>query len=196
MKRLFIIVFGVILLGGCKKDPSVVPINNINYDYCKIYSSISADTNYIPHKLHTGWSYCNEGYAGWSGGIILDTIITGKIYFNRLMQSQSSHNPYSNLDKFIVDTIGNYHYIYESYGVIDTVLFIKQNALNGDTIHNNLQTKIKVVVINKNESYKDVEGCYHIEEIHDGYRISHYYRKGIGELSYCGMILNSARIIQ
>ena len=116
MKNLFILISTFIFVIGCKKDPSIITENKSNTN-CEIYSTISNDTNYIPHKLNTGWSYCLSGYAGWNGGIILDTVILGKTYFTRLMQSQSSHYPFSNLDRFIVDSVGNYSCIYTSYGI-------------------------------------------------------------------------------
>lgn len=181
---------------GCTKDVDTNPY--VPYNYCQFYSKISSDTSYIPHKKKNSWAYCSGdiNYAGWNAGISLDTIINNQVYFDRTYYTNSSHAPYSYvINKSIIDSSGNYFSITNQSGYFDTLLLIKPNALNGDTIYNNQFTHVKIVLKNNNETVGTVTNCYHSLVIYpNGFSENHFFKKGIGELYYCGFKLYEAKI--
>lgn len=186
-----------LLFLSCKKDSSTEP-TIINVNSCNIYSTVSSDTNYVPHKKGNHWTYCsgNINYAGWSAGISLDTMINNKVYFNRIYHTSSSHAPYSTFEnKSFIDSLGNYFSITNQSGYFDTLLLIKPTAVVGDTIYNNQSTHVKVVLKNNNETVKNITNCYYSLVIYpNGFQESHYYKKGIGELFFWGFTLDNAQI--
>lgn len=180
---------------SCKKDQS---INQNTYtDFCTYYNTPSTDVSYTPHKKGNGWSYCSGdlNIAGWSGGIILDTLINNKMYFTRHFETYSEHvfNKIM-ICKSIIDSIGNYFELTNKSGYTDTLLLIKLNALNGDTIYNNIQSHVKVVVINTNETLESSNNCYHSKVIYPNTIEDHYFKKGIGDLTFFGFKLSNATI--
>jgi hypothetical protein len=190
--------FLAFILIGCKKDVDTNPTVVSDYNYCHLYSTISADTSYIPHKKGNGWSYCsgNVNYAGYSAGVIRDTIIGNSIIFDRLFDTDSEHAFYSNLVyRTMIDSLGNYYQMTDQSFFSDTLLLIKPNAFNGDTIYHNPITHFKVVLVNNNETIETIPNCYHSVVISPNYGPRNYYfKKGIGELFFSGFKLNGARI--
>lgn len=96
---------------GCQKDISTEP-DIVYNNSCPLYSAVSADTNYIPHKKNSSWQYnCpRDGMAGWSASVILDTIINNKIIIDRLFHTESPHVFYRNLVyRTMIDSLGNYY---------------------------------------------------------------------------------------
>jgi hypothetical protein len=180
---------------SCKKDPN---LNQNNYtDFCTYYNTPSTDISYTPHKKGNDWSYCSGdlNIAGWSGGIILDTLINNKMYFTRQFDTYSTHAfPKTIICKSIIDSIGNYFELTIQSGYIDTLLLIKLNALSGDTIYNNIQSHVKVVVINTNETLESCNNCYHSKVIYPNTVEHHYFKKGIGDLTFFGFKLYNATI--
>lgn len=180
---------------SCKKDSN---LNQNTYtDFCTYYNTPSTDISYTPHKKGNAWSYCSGdvNIAGWSGGIILDTIINNKTYFTRQFETNSEHAMIKTIIcKSILDSIGNYYELTNQSGYIDTLLLIKLNAISGDTIYNNTQSHVKVVVINSNETIESCSNCFHSKAIYPNTTEHHYFKKGIGDLTFCGFKLYDAKL--
>lgn len=183
----YIFIFFLFVLIGCKKIETTSP----GVSDCHIYSNVNPDTNYIPHKKGNFWSYCYEGNsaAGFNVNIVLDTIIGGKIYFQRVFAASNSHSPPQSIPgNSVIDSLGNYYLVINVYSVPDTVLIIKPNAQNGDTIYKNLIKSNKVVLENKNETFMSIPGCHHIKIIKSTSNSTkvehHYYKKGVGEIYF------------
>lgn len=199
MRYLFFLMSFVLFL-SCKKKVEEDPNPT-----CDIYHTVSSDTNYIPHKKGNYWNYCNEvstiGWNGWSAKITFDTIIGNKMYFVRTFNfaaGPSGAGAGSILigdESFnsMIDSLGNYYFLnYRNNNIgnpKDTILLIEPSATNGDTIYKNAFANIKVVLINKNETFYLISGCYHSRVILNAYSgtpkvVDHYFRKGIGEIYF------------
>lgn len=186
---------------GCKKDT-----NPDLPGSCEFYSTVSSDTNYIPHKINNYWNYCDEAstiaWAGWSAKITLDTVIGNNIYFDKSLSFQTGHSgggagtifsPDASTT-YMIDSIGYYFLYYRNYNTSiprDTILIIKPSAMNGDTIYSNALANVKVVLIDKNETLYSISGCYHSRVILNAFSsgrilVDHYFKKGIGELYVTG----------
>lgn len=193
----FVFLFLIITLIGCKKDPNLNPYKpKPNCD--KIYNIVSTDTNYIPHKKNNGWNYCsgNIDMAGYTSGVILDTIIQNKIIFDRLFHTDSQHTIHANsVCRVMIDSTGNYYQMTDYPYFTDTLLLINPSAQNGDTIYFNSLINLKVVLINKNETLEGITDCYHSRVISPNYvSTDYYFKKGIGQLFYGQFKLESATI--
>lgn len=197
MRFLLLAIFTGLLFISCKRDVDIKPVE-MPKSFCQIYSDISADTNYIPHKKNNAWSYCSGdiNYAGYSAGVILDTVMQNKIIFDRLFHTDSQHAFYSNsVYRTMIDALGNYYQMTDQSQYLDTLMLIKPSALNGDTIYYNSVTHLKVVLVNNNETVEGITNCYHSVVISPSYSPTNYYfKKGIGQLFFNGFRLNSAKI--
>ena len=177
--------------------PVSTNLNTSSLRHPKLFNTVSYDTSYTPHKKGNGWSYCagTSSYPNWSGGVILDTIINNKSYFTRVFQNPSSHYPISIYRKSIIDTLGNYFELADQSGYPDTLLLIKLSAVSGDTIYNNPQSQVKVIVINTNETFENCTNCYHVKVIYPTtYPTHHYFKKGIGDIVLHSFKLSNAII--
>jgi hypothetical protein len=99
----------------------------------------------------------------------------------------------------IIDNSGNYYFLrysnpYNITGPGDTILIIKPSAFNGDTIYNNALANVKVMLVDNNETFYSISGCYHSRVILNAYSgdlktVDHYFKKGIGEIYFTENIL-------
>lgn len=185
----------VLLLAACKKkeEPPSEPLTS---SPCPLYTTVSPDTNYIPHHRDNRWDYCSTdiNMAGYDATIKWDSVIGKSFYFDRLFHTSSSHaaNPYYP-ERWRVDSVGNYYRMTYWNQYKDTLLLIKPSAVNGDTLYTNTAKNLRVILINKSETVENIPGCYHVLE-QNGYETHHYYKKGIGELYFNGFILSHAVI--
>lgn len=187
-----------VLLNACKKKKEPETPEPAPY-HCTLYTTVSTDTNYIPHKKNSSWNYCpgTINMADWNVTISRDTVIGAYSYFDKMYHTNSSHAGTPNYsEKYRIDGLGNYYRIDESYWstYVDTLLIIKVNAANGDTIYNNPLTHNKVILINRNEAVGSLTACYHTLEIYGANQRHHYYKKGLGELYFNGFTLSNAII--
>jgi hypothetical protein len=144
--------------------------------------------------------------------------VGSKIFFERTFDfqaGQSGGGAGSSLigdDSFssMIDNLGNYYFLnYRNNNLAnprDTILIIKPSAINGDTIYNNVLANIKVVLVDKNETFRLLPGCYHSRVIMNASStnrkiVDHYFKKGIGELYFTeniekteGEVLSYAKI--
>ena len=190
------IIATLILIAGCKKDVSLEPKIAVYKTTCDLNANISADTNYIPHKRNNLWTYCATIDHYISCTVIADTFINNKTYFKRLYSFPDPHlgiNYYTENVSYI-DSTGSYYSITNELYYSDTLKIIKPNAVNGDTLYNNLNTLVKVVLVNKNEVVETISNCYHIRVIYPSRTTEHIYRKGIGELFFEGGKLTNSKI--
>jgi hypothetical protein len=194
---------------SCKKDESTTQQNGyVHYDThptidtsCRLITTFSSDTNYIPHKKNNTWYYCS-GYtviAPKLGLVVYDTIIQNVTYFNITFTDPSNNVP-SWTDRYFIDSLGRYYSVslnQYSGNCLDTLLLINPLSSNGDTIYNKSSASIKVVLINKNETVQNIPNCYHISVINPSSAnytaIQYYFKKGVGSLFYHGT-LKSAQI--
>ncbi|MES2513652.1 MAG: hypothetical protein V4580_05880 [Bacteroidota bacterium] len=202
MRSFTLILFFLVTLVSCKKNVEPEKENRT----CSLFTSLSSDTNYIPHKKNNYWQYCYEGsyvaWSGWSAVITCDTVISGKAYFSRTFSFTAGHSGGGAGSALIgdsssyysmIDNSGKYYYLKYRYQnpshIRDSIMIINPFALNGDTIYNNSLAGIKVVVINKNETFYSIAGCYHSRVIlsaNSGITkiVDHYFRKGLGEIYF------------
>lgn len=202
MRYLVLIIFFVTGVISCKKN--VEPkVENIS---CTLFTSVSSDTNYIPHKKNNYWQYCYEAssiaWSGWSAVITSDTVIGSKTYFSRAFSFTAGHSGGGAGSALIgdsssyysmIDNSGKYYYLKYRYQnplpIRDSIMIINPLATNGDTICNNSLAGIKVVVINNSETFYSISGCYHSRVIHSANSgitkmVDHYFKKGIGEIYF------------
>ena len=152
---------------------------------CNLYKIASPDTNYIPHNKNNYWYYCAGGnMAGYDLTITRDTIINNLNWIRLHYYTSSSHVlVQSVVMEWFINPSGEYYQVNSwATNYRDTVLMIKPDAANGDTIFNN--SRIKVLLINNNETVETIPGCYHIREIYPQRIQDHYYKKGLGELYF------------
>lgn len=205
---IFTICISFLSFYSCKKTektPSEAPSDTHNYwpstynpnasnSWCKLVTSVSSDTNFIPHKKNNTWSYCSSygNVADRNGTVIKDTFYQNKYYFEILFNFPTSHpsGPTGWLDKYVIDSLGRYYYSSSLNNYIDTILLIDPHAINGDTIYNNISSNVKVVLINKADTVSSFLDCYHIRIIRPNYSYpdNHYYKKGLGDLFYMGTL--------
>lgn len=185
----------LLLLVSCRKKEE--PVRDPEPDFCRLFTTVSSDTNYIPHHKYNRWHYCmkDPGRADWDASVPWDSTIGNSLYFDRLFHTISSHvsSPYYP-ERWRIDSAGNYYRMTYWSEYKDTVLLIKPAATNGDTIFLNMKKHLYVILINKNETVENIPGCYHVIESQDGTDSHHYYKKGIGELYFGPFILSSAII--
>lgn len=157
---------------------------------CKLYDAVSSDTNFIPHKKNNYWSYCYSiNYAvGNESTVISDTFFNNAHQFI-IRNHITSKNINSIVDYlYLVDSLSNYNMINSNTN--DTIKIINPVASNGDTIYKNTAKSRYVILINKNETFKSITGCYHIVEIRpysaNPYMeyIHHFYKRGLGEIYF------------
>ncbi|MES2566248.1 MAG: hypothetical protein V4565_05245 [Bacteroidota bacterium] len=213
--RTYSFVYFVILFSNCKKN---VPQNIIQISCGSVYSQISSDTNYIPHKKNNRWDYCCEynSSIGWTAKVLSDTVIGKNKFFEiEFVKSQNRGNSSSDGNesgKSMIDSLGNYYWLKSRYIinttilVFDSIMIIKPSAISGDTIYSDALANTKVVLVNKNETFNSIQGCYHSRIIRNSNLanqevVDHYYKKGIGEIYFSkdikpriGCVLNSALI--
>lgn len=187
-----LIIFFVTGVISCKKNVEPEEENRS----CALFVSVSSDTNFIPHKKNNYWDYCYEQNhaVGNNSVVIFDSIVNNAIQFKIKNTKSSKNGTQIRYLNYTVDAQNNF-YCSESY--FDTIPFIQANSIklidpsanNGDTIFNNQIAGIKVILINKNETYKSIVGCYHSLEIRPNSNnsnyfelLDHYYKKGIGEI--------------
>lgn len=190
MKQLIFLVIVIFTICSCKRDPSLSPSPAVktlslygNSSYCELYTTISADTNYIPHKKNNSWDFCSgsDMIAGWRAVVTQDTIINNRVSFEITYDWNTQHpmGPTHIVEKMFIDSIGNYY----SNTVSDTLLLIDINAVNGDTIYNNPITHTKVVLVNNSEIIGSLSNCYHSRVLYpypNGTTRDYYFKKGIG----------------
>lgn len=190
-KIIFIICFLSLLWTGCKKNAE--PNAESPANYCMLYKTLSADTNYIPHHRNNVWDYCSGDVnrADYDARITWDTVIGNSLYFDRVFHTSSSHamNPYYP-ERWRLDPAGNYYRMTYWSAYKDTLLLIKPSASDGDT----LWLSPLVILINKNETVESIPGCYHVVEKNSGYDNHHYYKKGLGELYFTTYTLSKTVI--
>jgi hypothetical protein len=190
---------------GCKKKEEQTPpqspgttqgsiTSSTPNPNCKLVTSTSPDTNFIPHKKNNTWSYCASygNVADKNGQVVRDTTYQNKTYFDILYNFPTQHpsGPTSWLDKYTIDSLGCYYCTSSLNNYSDTILLINPQSINGDTIYNNPITHAKVVLINKSQTTYSFSDCYHIAVIRPGYTYPshHHYKKGLGDLFYAGTL--------
>ncbi len=196
--QISVVSFGImliVLLDGCnkKKDPV---ITEPAPSYCKLYTTVSTDTDYIPHHRDNRWGYCSGdvNMAGYDATVTWDSVIGTSLYFDRLFHTNSSHAPSAYYpERWRMDSVGNYYRMTYWNEYKDTLLLIKPSASNGDTLYRDATKHLRVILINKNETVETIPGCYHVLEQGD-YEAHHYYKKGIGELYFKAFTLSNAII--
>ena len=200
-KTYLLISFVAIIFIGCQKDvdtkPYVTPIVSCE----NLYTTISTDTNYIPHKRNNYWVFCqiiNNKYNDFSTTIISDTLINKTAYFVRRYNygtnphDQWQCNCFNN--SVLIDSLGNYYSTTMDYPFADTIMIIKVNANDGDTIYKNNIKGINVILVNKNETIETLTGCYHTKLTYPNKVQEIIYKKGIGELYFQSGKLIRAKI--
>lgn len=164
---------------------------------CNLYTTVSPDTNYIPHKKNNSWYYCAGGnMAGYGLTITRDTLINNLNWLSLYYYTSSSHTlSNSVVMEWFINPAGEYYQVnFWATSYRDTVLMIKPGAVNGDTIFNN--SRIKVLLVNDNETVETIPGCYHVREVYPTRIQDHYYKKGLGELYFNGFFKMSSALIQ
>lgn len=183
---LYLCFFSVILLFSCKKDVDTKPYAAPEFHCENLYTNLSLDTNYIPHKKNNSWTYCNSN-GDYYSKIFVDTIKSGNIYFeyvdNYGLTSHNSMGCICDINKIFIDSIGNYFSLRTDYTyLVDTMKIIDLNASNGDTIFKSKISPHYVLLVNKNDVFESITNCYHIKIIFPEHnRIDeYYYRRGLG----------------
>jgi len=196
--RVLVYFLLVVVISSCTKKPLE---DEQPFAPCQLYTEVSSDTNYIPHKKNNYWRYCLGGWSGWDAKIILDTVIGNKLYFVRTFQFTPGHSgggagnsmmgDRSNYS--VIDASGKYYFLksrfVNSLMPQDTVLIINPSAANGDTIYNSSIANVKVVLVNKSETFYSVPDCYHSRVILNANSnskkiVDHYFKKGLGEIYF------------
>ncbi len=218
LKRPFLILIlsAIMMIAGCRKkeESAPQPVSSTSSGTsttstggsttgsnpsvpCNLYKIVSADPDYIPHTKNNNWYYCAGGnMAGYSLTITRDTLIDNRQWMDLSYYTSSSHTLSNTVVmQWFINPLGEYYQVnFWASSYKDTVLMIKPDAVNGDTIFNN--SRIKIVLIDNNETVETIPGCYHIREIHPTQSGDHYFKKGLGELYFNGFFkMNSATII-
>lgn len=198
------LLLSLLFFYSCKKDEKNTPQTGGYQHYdthpasdtsCKLITIFSTDTNYIPHKKNNSWYYCS-GYIAIApkiGMVVYDTIIQNITYFN-ITYTDPSNIVSSWTDRYFIDSVGKYYSTSLNHYVgnyLDTLLLINPHASIGDTIFNDTSAKIKVVLIDNNETVQNVPNCYHIKIINNNASSSvsqYYFKKGVGSLFYHGTL--------
>ena len=130
---------------GCKKDQ-----NPELESPCILYSIISSDTNYIPHKKNNYWDYCYEvnHAVGNNSKVIFDSIVNNSIQFKIKNTKSSKNGTQISYLFYSIDAQNNLYYTESQY---DSISFVQTNAIklidpfanNGDTIYKNQIARIK-----------------------------------------------------
>ena len=190
MRSLFVILAGLLLFASCKekKKEEVSTIAD-----CILYETLNADTNFIPHKKNNFWDYCFQANFSVSNNskVIYDSLINNKYHFT----IQNTNDPQTGVTivdyHYTIDSLNHYYLTSGANSFADTIRIINPVANNGDTIYKNPAKKVTVVVVNKNETYQTIHGCYHVVEIRpfDNTNTTfdyahHYYKKGLGEVFF------------
>lgn len=189
-----------ILSSGCKKDVEINPKMSAMTYCADLYTSVSTDTNYIPHKKNNTWTYCKSDDS-FSTSVYVDTTKAGKIYFEYAVNyGQTAHNPIGcicDFYKIFIDSSGNYFSLRNEYTYLtDTLKIIDLNAVNGDTIFKSKISPHYVFLVNKNDTFESITNCYHIKIAFPEYNrsVEYYYKKGIGIVNYNGSKLINAHL--
>lgn len=166
---------------------------------CILYTTVSPDPNYIPHRKNNAWNYCSgSSSVGFMAYIVKDTLINNRVCFDvkhEPTSSQVAGGRYT--EKWFIDPAGSYYQLnMRTSGYQDTILMIKPGASNGDTLYKYAPNQVKVVLINKNETVGTLSGCYHVRQIQFNDTTDRYFKIGIGELyvNNTSFLLQSATI--